>query len=48
MQDLTSVGLGEKYQLNTTLNLEVLFSKFVRGDDTGLRQSFNVGLRALF
>ncbi|TXD65220.1 hypothetical protein ESX12_11340 [Polaribacter glomeratus] len=47
-QDFTSVGFGGKYQLNTTLNLEVLYSKFVRGNDTGLGQSFNIGLRALF
>ncbi|MCG1036145.1 hypothetical protein [Polaribacter sargassicola] len=48
MQDFTSVGFGGKYQLNNTLNLEVLYSKFVRGNDTGLGQSFNIGLRALF
>jgi hypothetical protein len=47
-QDFTSVGFGGKYQLNTTLNLEVLYSKFVKGHDTGLGQSFNLGLRALF
>jgi len=47
-QDFTSLGFGGKYQLNNTLNLEVLYSKFVRGNDTGLGQSFNIGLRALF
>lgn len=47
-QDFTSVGFGGKYQLNQTLNLEILYSKFVRGADTGLGQSFNIGLRALF
>tara|TARA_R110002167_G_scaffold66676_1_gene188719 strand:- start:4770 stop:5594 length:825 start_codon:yes stop_codon:yes gene_type:complete len=47
-QDFTSVGFGGKYQLNQTLNLEILYSKFVRGNDTGLGQSFNIGLRALF
>jgi len=47
-QDFTSLGFGGKYQLNDTLNLEVLYSKFVRGSDTGLGQSFNIGLRALF
>ncbi|MCL7753692.1 hypothetical protein [Polaribacter sp. Z022] len=47
-QDFTSLGFGGKYQLNSTLNLEVLYSKFVRGNDTGLGQSFNIGLRALF
>ncbi|MEO9569662.1 MAG: hypothetical protein ABJH82_04640 [Polaribacter sp.] len=47
-QDFTSLGFGGKYQLNQTLNLEVLYSKFVRGNETGLGQSFNIGLRALF
>ncbi|WP_405563049.1 hypothetical protein [Polaribacter sp. Asnod6-C07] len=47
-QDFSSVGFGGKYQLTNTLNLEVLYSKFVRGTDTGLGQSFNIGLRALF
>jgi hypothetical protein len=47
-QDFTSLGFGGKYQLNNTLNLEVLYSKFVRGNDTGLGQSFNIGLRTLF
>ncbi|QTE22108.1 hypothetical protein [Polaribacter cellanae] len=47
-QDFTALGFGGKYQLNQTLNLEVLYSKFVRGEDTGLGQSFNIGLRALF
>ena len=47
-QDFTSLGFGGKYQLNETLNLEVLYSKFVRGTDNGLGQSFNIGLRSLF
>ncbi|MBU3010877.1 transporter [Polaribacter vadi] len=47
-QDFSSVGFGGKYQLTNTLNLEVLYSKFVRGTDTGLGQSFNIGLRVLF
>ena len=47
-QNFTALGFGGKYQLNDTLNLEVLYSKFVRGNDTGLGQSFNIGLRALF
>jgi hypothetical protein len=48
MQDFTFAGFGGKYQLNIILNLEVLYSKFVRGYDTSLGQSFNAGLRALF
>ena len=47
-QDFTAVGFGGKYQLSEILNLEVLYSKFVRGNNTGLGQSFNIGLRALF
>lgn len=47
-QDFTALGFGGKYQLNKALNLEVLYSKFVRGIDNGLGQSFNIGLRALF
>lgn len=47
-QDYTALGFGGKYQLCKTLNLEVLYSNFVRGNTTGLGQSFNIGLRALF
>lgn len=47
-QDFTALGLGGKYQLNQTLNLEVLYSSFVRGKNSGIGQSFNIGLRALF
>lgn len=47
-QDYTALGFGGKYQLTDLLNIEVLYSKFVRGTDTGLGQSFNIGLRALF
>ncbi|MDO7170833.1 hypothetical protein [Mariniflexile sp. AS56] len=47
-QNYTALGFGGKYQLTKTLNLELLYSNFVRGTDTGLGQSFNMGLRALF
>lgn len=47
-QDFTALGFGGKYQLTKVLNLEALYSKFVRGENTGLGQSFNIGLRALF
>ncbi|WP_435415436.1 hypothetical protein [Polaribacter aestuariivivens] len=47
-QDFTTVGFGGKYQLTDVLNLEALYSKFVRGNATGLGESFNIGLRALF
>ena len=47
-QNFTALGFGGKYQLTEVLNVEVLYSKFVRGNNTGLGQSFNLGLRALF
>ena len=47
-QNYSAVGFGAKYQLTNTLNLETLYSKFVRGNETGLGQSFNLGLRAIF
>jgi hypothetical protein len=47
-QDFTAVGGGAKYQISDVLNIETLYSKFVRGSNTGLGQSFNIGLRALF
>jgi len=47
-QDFTALGFGGKYQLTKTLNLELLYSNFVRGTDNGLGQTFNIGLRALF
>ncbi|MEM6515019.1 MAG: transporter [Bacteroidota bacterium] len=47
-QDATIIGGGAKYQLTDELNIEFLYSNFVRGTDTGLGQTFNIGLRALF
>ncbi len=47
-QNYSALGAGSKYQLTKTLNVEVLYSKFVRGSDSGLGQSFNLGLRAIF
>jgi hypothetical protein len=47
-QDFTSVGGGAKYQLTKELNIEALYTNFVRGRDTGLGESFNIGLRAVF
>lgn len=44
-QDLTAVGTGVKYQLTKSLNAEALFSYFARGNDTGLGESYNIGLR---
>jgi hypothetical protein len=47
-QDFTALGFGGKYQLSEVLNIELLFSEFIRGTNSGLGQSFNIGLRALF
>ena len=46
-QNYTAVGAGAKYQLTRAINLEVIYTNFVRGNDTGLGQTFNFGLRAL-
>ncbi|MGB5943740.1 MAG: hypothetical protein WBG71_12730 [Leeuwenhoekiella sp.] len=47
-QEFTALGGGAKYQLTDALNLEALYTKFIRGTDTGLGQTFNLGLRAVF
>ena len=47
-QDFTALGGGVKYQLTDVLNLELLQTNFVRGNNTGLGQTYNLGLRALF
>ncbi|WP_407556633.1 hypothetical protein [Winogradskyella sp. 4-2091] len=47
-QDFTALGGGFKYQLTKVLNIETLYTNFVRGNNTGLGQTFNLGLRALF
>ena len=47
-KEYTAAGFGAKYQLSKVLNIETLYGKFLRGKDTGLGQSFNFGLRAIF
>ena len=47
-QDFTALGGGAKYQLNNVLNIETLYTNFIRGNNTGLGETFNIGLRALF
>jgi len=47
-QNFTAVGGGAKYQLTKALNVEVLYTNFVRGNNTGLGQTFNLGLRGIF
>ena len=46
-QNYTAVGGGIKYQLSQTLNIETLYTNFIRGNSTGLGQTFNLGLRAV-
>lgn len=47
-QNFTAVGGGAKLQISKALNLEVLYTNFVRGNNTGLGQTFNLGLRGIF
>jgi hypothetical protein len=47
-QDFTALGGGAKYQLTDALNLEALYANFIRGSNTGLGETFNIGLRAIF
>ncbi|MGY3793973.1 hypothetical protein [uncultured Aquimarina sp.] len=47
-QNFTALGGGAKYQLTKELNIEALYTNFVRGDRTGLGETFNIGLRAVF
>ncbi len=47
-QNSTAFGLGGKYQLTETLNIEASVNKIVRGTNfQGLGQTFSIGLRAL-
>lgn len=47
-QNGTSLGFGGKYQLTNTLNVEALYSKFVRGENfQGLGATYSLGLRLL-
>ncbi len=47
-QNGTSLGFGGKYQLTNTLNVEVLYNKFVRGENfQGLGATYSLGLRLL-
>lgn len=47
-QDFTAIGGGLKYQLTKVLNIETLYTNFIRGNNTGLGETFNIGLRVLF
>ena len=43
--EFTSAGIGAKYQLLPSLNLELLYTKFLRGTNSGLGNTFSFGLR---
>jgi len=47
-QNFTTLGGGLKYQLTKELNIEALYTNFVGGRDTGLGETYNIGLRAVF
>ncbi|AZQ44787.1 hypothetical protein [Nonlabens ponticola] len=47
-QDFTALGGGAKYQLTDELNIEALYTNFIRGNNTGLGETFNIGLRLVF
>lgn len=48
-QNNSAIGFGGKYQLTKVLNVEVLYSKIIRGYNfQGLGHTFSFGLRALF
>lgn len=47
-QNFTALGGGAKFQLTKELNVELLYTNFVRGNNTGLGETFNIGLRAIF
>mgnify|MGYP003147075491 CR=1 FL=1 len=47
-QDFTAIGGGAKFQLTDEVNLVALYTNFVRGNNTGLGETFNFGIRAVF
>lgn len=47
-QDFSQYGIGGKYQLTDNLNIELLFSDFFRGVNSGLGETYNLGLRYVF
>ena len=43
--DFSAAGIGTKYQLSKKINLELLYTKFLRGTNSGLGNTFNIGIR---
>lgn len=46
-QDLMALGGDAKYKLVDKINIEALYSNFVRGNNTGPGENFNIGLRSV-
>jgi len=46
-QNFTSIGLGGKYQVTDRINVEASYGRFVAGKNTGIGESFSIGLRYL-
>ena len=46
-QDFTQIGIGAKYQLTQSLNIEGGYNRFLRGTNVGIGESINFGLRFL-
>lgn len=44
-QEYTQLGIGGKYQVTRALNVEVSYTNFVRGSETGFGETLNLGLR---
>jgi len=42
-QRFTALGGGAKFQLTQVLNLEVIYTNFITGKNSGLGQTFNLG-----
>ena len=43
--NFTSLGIGAKYQFSQSFNMELLYTNFVRGQNSGLGNTFSLGLR---
>ena len=43
--NFTSAGLGVKYQFSPSFNVELLYTNFLRGQNSGLGNTFSFGLR---
>lgn len=46
-RNFTAGGLGAKYQLTDAINIEALYSNFLRANNGGKGQSFNLGARII-